>query len=149
MDDLDRHLLRLLQHDATTSYVALGAAVGLSSAAAHERVRKLRQAGVIRRTTVEVDPRAVGAPVTAFVLVETGAWVGDADTKEALAAIAAVEEAHVVAGSASLLLKLRTAGTAELQDALRALHRLAAVRSLQTIVVLDTFFERPVHVADA
>jgi Lrp/AsnC family leucine-responsive transcriptional regulator len=146
MDDIDRQLLRLLQEDATTPYTALGERVGLSSAAAHERVRKLRQAGVVRRTTVDVDPQAVGAAVTAFVLVEAGAWVGDEDTAAPLAGIAEVEEAHVVAGDASLLLKLRAGSTRELQRVLRELHALPAVRSLQTVVVLETFFERPLHV---
>ena len=58
VDDIDRELLALLQEDATQAYAALGKAVGLSAGAAHERVRKLRERGVIRRTTVEVDPAA-------------------------------------------------------------------------------------------
>ncbi|MGH3739153.1 MAG: Lrp/AsnC family transcriptional regulator, partial [Micromonosporaceae bacterium] len=56
MDDVDRDLLGELQHDATQSYAALGEAVGLSAGAVHERVRKLRERGAIRRTTVDVDP---------------------------------------------------------------------------------------------
>ncbi|NUT90789.1 MAG: AsnC family transcriptional regulator, partial [Saccharothrix sp.] len=52
MDDTDRAVLALLREDATLSYAALGAQVGLSAAAAHERVRKLRERGVIRRTTI-------------------------------------------------------------------------------------------------
>jgi hypothetical protein len=63
MDSTDRDLLALLQHDATQSYAALGEAVGLSVGAAHERVRKLRERGVIRRTTVAVDPSALGLGV--------------------------------------------------------------------------------------
>jgi Lrp/AsnC family leucine-responsive transcriptional regulator len=41
----------------------------LAAGAAHERVRKLRERGVIRRTTVAVDPSALGLGVLAFVLV--------------------------------------------------------------------------------
>lgn len=143
MDQADAILLAELQRDAAQPYAALAVAAGLSTAATHERVRKLRERGVIRRTTIEVDPVAVGNPVLAFVLVRSERWVGDADTREALAAIEEIEEAHVVAGTASLLVKIRTAGTVELQDVLRRLH---GVGSTETIVVLESFFARPVRI---
>ncbi|MFJ1763517.1 Lrp/AsnC family transcriptional regulator [Amycolatopsis sp. NPDC088138] len=144
MDDVDRMLLAELQRDAGQVYTALGRAVGLSAGAAHERVRKLREQGVIRRTTVEVDPVAVGRGVAAFVLVEANAWMGDSPVKAALEALPEVIEAHVVAGPASLLVKVRTASTEELQAALRRLFTIDGVTGTQTIVVLESFFERPV-----
>ncbi|TYB56343.1 Lrp/AsnC family transcriptional regulator [Nonomuraea sp. PA05] len=140
MDDIDRMLVGLLQEDATRSYAVLGKAVGLSSGAAHERVRKLRERGVIRRTTVEVDQEALGRAVTAYVLVDGGSWMGDAG--QALAAVPEVEEAHVIAGPATLLLKVRTTGTRELQDVLRRIFQVDGVTGTQTVVVLETLFER-------
>ncbi|MEV0389925.1 Lrp/AsnC family transcriptional regulator [Nonomuraea sp. NPDC050643] len=140
MDEIDRMLIGLLQEDATRSYAVLGKAVGLSSGAAHERVRKLRERGVIRRTTIEVDQEALGRGVTAYVLVDGGAWMGD--SAEGLAAIPEVEEAHVIAGPASVLLKVRTAGTRELQDVLRRVFQVNGVTGTRTVVVLETFFER-------
>jgi DNA-binding Lrp family transcriptional regulator len=137
-------LLVELQRDAAQVYTALGRAVGLSAGAAHERVRKLREQGVIRRTTVEVDPVAVGRGVAAFVLVEANAWMGDSSVKAALEVLPEVVEAHVVAGPASLLVKVRTASTEELQAALRRLFTIDGVTGTQTIVVLESFFERPV-----
>ena len=146
MDEVDRNLLAELQRDATQAYAALGQAVGLSAGAAHERVRKLRDQGVIRRTTVDVDPAAVGRGVMAFVLVEANAWMGDSPTKTALEALPEVVEAHVIAGPASLLVKVRTPTTEELQAALRRLFAIEGVTGTQTIVVLESFFERPVDV---
>lgn len=148
MDDTDRALLGLLQRDAATPYAALAAAVGLSSGAVHERVRKLRERGVIRRTTVEVDPLAVGRSTLAFVLVSGESWMGDPATCAAMRALPWVEEAHIVAGSASLLVKVRTGTNAELQTVLRRLYDLDGASGTQTIVVLETFFERPVDVGD-
>lgn len=142
VDAIDRHLLTELQQDATQSYAALGQAVGLSAGAAHERVRKLKASGVIRRTTIEVDPVALGRGVAAFVLLDADAWMGDEPTLEALAGIPAVEEAHVIAGPASVLVKVRTATTEDLQATLRALHQVDGVTSTQTVVVLESFFER-------
>lgn len=144
MDDLDRRLLALLQDDAAQPYAGLGKAVGLSAGAAHERVRKLRDRGVIRRTIVDVDPVAVGRGVAAYVLLDANAWVGDTKTAAALLALPAVLEAHVIAGPASLLVKVRATSTEDLQATLRQLHDVSGVIGTQTIVVLETFFERPV-----
>jgi Lrp/AsnC family leucine-responsive transcriptional regulator len=143
VDDVDRGLLAELQRDATQAYAALGQAVGLSAGAAHERVRKLREQGVIRRTTIDVDPAAAGRGVAAFVLVEANAWMGDTPTRAAIEALPEVVEAHVIAGPAALLVKLRTPTNEELQASLRRLYTIAGVTGTQTIVVLETFFERP------
>ncbi|MFG2717241.1 Lrp/AsnC family transcriptional regulator [Streptomyces sp. NPDC048416] len=142
MDEVDRKLIALLQQDASTAYAALGREVGLSAGAAHERVRKLRERGVIRRTTVEVDPAALGQGVLAFVTVDSTAWMGDAAA--AFAAIPEIQEAHVIAGSASVLVKVRTATTEQLQDVLRRLYAIDGVSGTHATVSLETFFERPV-----
>jgi DNA-binding Lrp family transcriptional regulator len=142
VDDVDRKLLTLLQEDAAQAYAALGKAVGLSAGAAHERVRKLRESGAIRRTTVEVDPAAVGSGVLAFVMVDSSAWMGDSG--ERFAAIPELQEAHVIAGSASVLVKVRTGTTEQLQDVLRRLYEIEGVSGTQAIVALETFFERAV-----
>ncbi|MFE9094401.1 Lrp/AsnC family transcriptional regulator [Streptomyces sp. NPDC007264] len=142
MDQVDRALLAQLQRDASQSYAALGQAVGLSAGAAHERVRKLRESGVIRRTMAEVDPEAVGSGVLAYVMVESTSWMGDS-AKE-LAALPEILEAHVIAGSASLLVKVRTGTTGQLQDVLRRIYAVDGVSGTQATVVLETLFERPV-----
>lgn len=144
MDQVDRALLTLLQTNATQAYAALGQAVGLSAGSAHERVRKLRERGVIRRTTIDVDPHALGRDVLAYAMIEAATWVGDASTREALAMIPEIEEAHVIAGPASLLVKIRTSTTGALQDVLRRIFKIGGVTGTNTIVVLETAFERPI-----
>ena len=146
VDDIDRALLAQLQQDATQSYAALGKAVGLSAGSAHERVRKLRERRVIRRTTVDVDPIAVDRGVSAYVMVNANTWMGDAPTRDALAASPDIQEAHIIAGAASLLVKIRTATTEDLQTVLRRIFEIDGVTGTQTIVVLESHFERPVNV---
>lgn len=142
VDDIDRELLTLLQQDATRSYAALGEAVGLSAGAVHERVRKLRESGVIRRTRAEIDPAAVDREVLAYVMVEASSWMGESG--EAFAAVPEIQEAHIIAGSASVLVKVRTSTTGELQDVLRRLYSIEGVSGTRATIVLETLFERPV-----
>jgi DNA-binding Lrp family transcriptional regulator len=142
VDDIDRELLALLQKDATQAYAALGKAVGLSSGAAHERVRKLRERGIIRGVVADVDPAAVGYGVLAFVLLDGTSWMGGQETADALTAVPWIEEAHIVAGSASVLLKIRAGSPDGLQDVLKRLYDVSGVGSTNTTVVLQTIFER-------
>nr|WP_269128735.1 Lrp/AsnC ligand binding domain-containing protein [Nonomuraea sp. K271] len=64
------------------------------------------------------------------------------DSGDRLAAIPEIEEAHVIAGPASVLLKVRTSGPKELQDLLRQVFGVDGVTGTQTVVVLETLFER-------
>lgn len=145
MDQVDRAIISRLQRDATTPYAALGESVGLSAAAAHDRVRKLRESGVIRATTIDVDPALIGRGVLAFVQIDADEWMGDADTAEALRALPWIQEAHIVAGSATVLVKVRATSTQDLQNALKRIYAIPGVTGTTSTVVLETFFERPVN----
>ena len=70
LDDRDLAILTALQDDARATYADVGAAVGLSASAVHERVRKLEQQGVIHGYRAVVDPEAVGLFVTALIAVD-------------------------------------------------------------------------------
>ncbi len=91
---------------------------------------------------MDVDPAALGRGVLAFVMVDSSAWMGDAAAS--FAAIPEIQEAHIIAGAASVLVKVRTATTEELQHVLRRLYAIEGVSGTQATVVLETFFERPV-----
>jgi Lrp/AsnC family leucine-responsive transcriptional regulator len=83
LDSVDRRLLALLGADARLSYRQLGEAVGLSTAAAFQRVRKLEEAGIVRGYHAEVSPEALGRGVVAFLFLEA---TGGDDVTERLVA---------------------------------------------------------------
>jgi Lrp/AsnC family leucine-responsive transcriptional regulator len=146
IDETDLALISALLDEGSLSYAQLGRVAGLSPAAAHERVRKLRAGGVIRRNTIEVDAHAVGRGVLAFVTLSANAWIGGGTTREQLIAIPEIQEAHIIAGSASLLLKVRSSSTAAIQDVLSRLFQIPGVAATDTTIVLETVFERPLDV---
>ncbi len=69
MDELDGALLRELQRDARRTNRDLAEAVGVSPSTALERLRTLRQHGVIRGASLDLDLGAVGRPVQALIAV--------------------------------------------------------------------------------
>ena len=64
IDKKDRQILEALQTDARQSLAALGKRIGLSQPAMSERVRKLEDAGIVRRTEFEGYPRRVEYDLT-------------------------------------------------------------------------------------
>ena len=46
IDDIDHHILRLLQEDARLSNAAIGEQVGLNASSVYERVKKLERKGI-------------------------------------------------------------------------------------------------------
>src|SRR3712207_2662841 len=100
-DPVDRKLLGLVTEDASPSYADLGRRMNLSHPAVHERVKRLKEAAVIRRTVAVIDPERAGKPLLAFVHVDTQAW-GKTPAMMRLAALPEVEEIHAVTGDACL-----------------------------------------------
>jgi len=73
MNETDGEILKILREDGRISWRDLGAAVGLSANAAADRVRRLRNAGVITGFTALVDPGAGGRKLEALVGVTVAA----------------------------------------------------------------------------
>jgi Lrp/AsnC family transcriptional regulator, leucine-responsive regulatory protein len=73
LDDLNRRLLLELQDQARRSLAELGRRVGLSAPAVGERLQRLEQAGVVRGYHAELDPAALGYPLSAVVRVRPAA----------------------------------------------------------------------------
>lgn len=69
IDALDLRILTELQVDARLSFAELGRRVALSAPAVADRVQRLEEAGVITGYRAEVDPRALGFPVTVMVRI--------------------------------------------------------------------------------
>jgi Lrp/AsnC family leucine-responsive transcriptional regulator len=144
VDDFDRRLLSVLVEDATVSYAELGQRVGLSAPAVHERVKRLRSSGAIRRTSALIDPNAVGKPLLAFIHVDTAGWC----KSQALLAIERfpeVEEIHSVTGDTCLLIKVRARNTQALEGLLAHLYTTPGVSATRSYVALSTQLERPVQ----
>lgn len=111
LDYTDRALLKLLQTDSTLSLDELARRVGSTKTPIWNRLKKLRQQGVIRREVALCDPDALGLTACFFVLIQTSEH--DADWQQRfLAAVRSrheVMEAHRLAGEVDYLLKVRVA----------------------------------------
>jgi Lrp/AsnC family leucine-responsive transcriptional regulator len=143
LDERDLAILTALQHDARATYADVGAKVGLSASAVHERVRKLEQLGVIRGYRAVLDPEAIGLFVTALIAVKPLDHQQPDDLPARVSEFPEVEDCYSVAGEANYVLKVRTKTTGDLEDLIRRLREKAGVTTNTTIALSIPFEDRP------
>ncbi|MEM9968372.1 MAG: Lrp/AsnC family transcriptional regulator [Pseudomonadota bacterium] len=109
IDEMDRKILAELQRDASQSLDDIAKNVNSSKTPVWNRIRKLREAGVIGQQTVMLDAEALGFEACFFVLIRTSehdaAW--QAAFLKALKDRPEVQEAHRLAGDIDYILKVR------------------------------------------
>jgi Lrp/AsnC family leucine-responsive transcriptional regulator len=140
-DDMDAKIISALGADGRRSYAEVGAEVGLSTAAVHERVKKMLDKGVIRRFSISVDPERVGLNFTAFVAIRNDGGIHCRDVAPRLRAMPQVEELHSVAGEYDFLAKIRTTHARALEDVIYQIKAIEGVARTTSTVVLNTEFE--------
>jgi Lrp/AsnC family leucine-responsive transcriptional regulator len=136
MDAIDSEIVRLLREDARLSWRDLGAAVGLSSNAAADRVRRLRRAGVITGFAALVDPAAGGRTLQALVGVHLAAGVDSDEFAGAVAGLEQVTEVLHLTGAPDYQLRVACLDTAELDALLRTLRVRHGVADTETTIIL-------------
>jgi Lrp/AsnC family transcriptional regulator, leucine-responsive regulatory protein len=117
LDDVNRRLLAHLQQDPRLTMSALARLVGMSSPAVTERVQRLERAGVIRGYRLDVDPAALGLPVTAWVRVRPGPRQLT-KIADLAAGLPNVSECHRITGEDCFLIKLHAATIESLTETL-------------------------------
>ncbi len=108
LDDIDRRILELLQHDASLPVSEIAARVGLSTTPCWKRIHKLKEDGVIERQVVLCDPDKLELGTTVFVEVSTNqhneAWL--ASFAKAVQSIPEIVEVYRMSGDVDYLLRV-------------------------------------------
>lgn len=140
MDDIDRRLLRVLQRDGRITNQALAAECGLSPAACHDRVRRLRESGVITGYTALLDPDRIDRALLVFIEVLLDRTTDDVFRAfaEQVRPLPEVMEAHMIAGGFDYLLRVRLPDMAAYRRFLgETLSTMPGVRETRSYPVLE------------
>lgn len=106
LDEFDLKILALVQDDVRQTTDSLGAQVGLSATAVQRRLKRLRQAGVIRQEIAVLNPAALGGRVTLIVTVRLAHGRHDAvdGFKRQMQALPEVQQCYYTMGEADFVL---------------------------------------------
>jgi len=143
VEPLDAQIVRLLADDGRLSFTELGRQTGLSTSAAHQRVRRLEQRGVITGYSARVEPAALGLGLTAFVSIRPIDPSQPDDSPDRLAVLPEITSCYSVAGDESYILQVRVASPLALEDLLARIRAVANVSTRTTMVLSTPFEHRP------
>jgi Lrp/AsnC family leucine-responsive transcriptional regulator len=146
VEDIDRAIVAALTTDGRLSYTDLAEKVGLSVSAAHQRVRRLEQRGVIRGYVARVDYATLNLPLTAFVAIRPLDLSQADDAPDRLADLPEIEACYSVAGDDFYLLLVRVASPAALERLLQEIRGAANVTTRTTVVLSTPYENRPPNV---
>jgi Lrp/AsnC family transcriptional regulator, leucine-responsive regulatory protein len=146
LDQTNVRLLGELNANPRITMSALGRRVGMSAPAVTERVQRLERAGVILGYRLEVDPAALGLPVTAFVRIRPAP--GQLPKIAELARqLSQVSECYRITGEDCFLVKVHAATVPQLEELLDQF--LSYGQTVSSIVVSTPVPPRPLTLPGA
>ncbi|KSW14012.1 AsnC family transcriptional regulator [Cellulomonas sp. B6] len=143
LDPLDQAILRALARDARATFAQIGADVSLSAPAVKRRVDRLREHGVIRGFTVQLDPAALGWHTEAFVEIFCQGSTSPATMRAAVERYPEVVTASTVTGDVDLVVQVRARDMRHLEEVVERLAAEPFVARTRSTVVLSALVRRP------
>jgi DNA-binding Lrp family transcriptional regulator len=138
IDETDRRLIALLRANSRTGAAVLAKTLGVSRGTVQNRLRKLEQAGVIRRYTIELGNEAPDTELRAWMSLRMDAN----QSRRVIAQLMgepAVRALHDTNGRWDLLADLAAPSLSELSAALERIRTIKGVQASETSLHLATF----------
>lgn len=140
VDRISFDILRHLQKDGWIANKRLAAAIGLAPSTCHERVRKLKRAGIIRGAHVDIDWKAMGLTLESLILIKLAKFERDAVERflKELTAMPEVMRTLLVSGRYDVLVHVAVEDTDHLREfGFSCLTGHPMVVAIETAIVFD------------
>ncbi|MGE0632340.1 MAG: Lrp/AsnC ligand binding domain-containing protein [Pseudobdellovibrionaceae bacterium] len=143
IDDLDRRILRKLIEDARASFVEIAKDLKVSGGTIHQRVNKMKLAGVLKGFQPVIDCAELGLTVSAMIGVHLKNAKDCNKVLEHLRKIPEVVEAHYTTGSYALIIKVVTSNIESFRLFLMEdLQTISEIQSTESFISLETPISR-------
>lgn len=121
LDDLNWKILQELSDNARISSSEIGRRVGLSAPAVSERIQKMEDQGFIKGYLALVDLDKIGLTIQAFISFRSRTLKHD-DMVKMAETLPPIFEWHSVTGDASMIFKVATSSSYELETVIQQLQ---------------------------
>ncbi|AEH24450.1 Lrp/AsnC family transcriptional regulator [Pyrococcus yayanosii] len=140
LDEVDKKIIEILQRDGKVPLREISKKTGLAESTIHERIKRLRESGVIKKFTAIVDPEALGFTMLAFILIKAKAGKY-ASVAEELVKYPEITEVYETTGDYDMVVKIRTRNSEDLNMFLDIIGNIDGVEGTHTMVVLKVHKE--------
>lgn len=136
LDSLDKKILGLLMKDARLPYLDVARKCKVSGAAIHQRIRKMKDDGVISGTQFNLSHKALGYQTCAFIGIQINLTTTRTHVEvfEKIREVPEIVECHHITGKYSLLIKIYARDNEHLKNII-----VEKIQSIPEITFTETF----------
>jgi Lrp/AsnC family transcriptional regulator for asnA, asnC and gidA len=150
IDSTDIRILEALMDDGRIAYTSLAEQIGSSNTLVHQRVKKMREIGVLDKPVFLVSPEKSGYDTCAFVLIIAKESRDILTIIEGLKLIPEVVSCISIMGRYDLMARIYAVNNRHLQDIVHdKIQSIPGVEGTNTMVAFEVSFERQVRYPDA
>ncbi len=146
IDSVDRDILSHLLQDARMPYLEIARKLIVSGGTIHQRVEKMKEAGIIEGSQIKLNLKNLGYDITVFLGVHLKSTKDINQVIEKLRSFSEVTEAYFTTGNYALLVKVNTRNIGDFHKFL--VHKLQTIESVQateSFISLDQPISREVQ----
>ena len=136
MDELDATLIRLFADEPRVGVLEASRRLGVARGTVQARLNRLVEDGVIAGWGPELDPEALGYPVTAFLTLEIKQGAGHETVARHLATIPEVLEAFTITGAGDMWCRVVARSNNDLQRVIDAVLSDSGILRSSTVIAL-------------
>lgn len=143
LDPLDLSILAELQQDARIAFSRLAEKLKVSNSLVHQRVRRLRESGILKDASFEISPESMGFETCAYcqIMIDHPRYMDS--VIDALREIPEIVECVNIAGRYAIMVKVYTYHNRHLRDVVyEKIQPIEGVEGTNTVVSFETPFRR-------
>jgi Lrp/AsnC family transcriptional regulator for asnA, asnC and gidA len=147
LDPIDRRILQELTQDARMPYVQLAKKLRVSNTLVHQRIKKLRESGLLKQAIYRMDTWALGYRTSAYTQIMLAEAKLHRIVEGKLAEIPEIVECVNIAGRYALMVKIYAHDNRHLRDIIyEQILTIEGVEGTNTTIAFETAFQRTVPI---
>lgn len=147
IDKLDREILGILIKDAKVPYTDIAGRLVVSPGTIHVRMKRMERLGIVRGSTLIIDPSRIGYDLTAFVGIYLIKGSDYSKVIQEVDTIPEIVEAHFTTGEYSIFAKVICKNTEHLREVINdKLQPISGISRTETIISLGESIKKHVPI---
>lgn len=145
IDSTDKQILRLLQEDARRPFLDVARKIKVSGGTIHQRIEKLKEAGIITGSTITVDYKKLGKNVTVLLGIHLKNAKDINLVIKKLNLLDEVIEAYYTTGNYALIIKILMEDIDDFHDFLvNKLQKIDEIQSTESFICLKQVIKKDI-----
>lgn len=145
IDSTDKQILRLLQEDARRPFLDVARKIKVSGGTIHQRIEKLKEAGIITGSKITVDYKKLGKNVTVLLGIHLKNAKDIKLVIKKLNLLDEVIEAYYTTGNYALIIKILMEDIDDFHDFLvNKLQKIDEIQSTESFICLKQVIKKDI-----